>query len=439
MKDIVRVVLVLMVVFGGSVNSYAQFRDGMFEYSIRDILHPDEVSVRVIPEMKDEIEEIEIPARVEFEGEEYTVVEVAAEGFASCKNLRDVILPETLLSIGNSAFRRCEKLEKVNFPESLIKIEDKAFSTCRSLTSAILPASLRSIGDVAFCLCDNLTNVVLPDMCRHIGNHAFSDCRSIKKLRLPGALETIGLSVFMGCSGMERIELPPNLKMIDQNAFWSCTSLNELEIPASVDSIGSAAFAECWNLSDIHMAEDNPHYCVVDGMLLRKDKETLLAYPSALEITTPEYVREIGVASFALSALRRITITPNIEKIQGTAFLSCMSLESIVCLSPQPPEIAYPGAFLKDEGYMPLNCTVYVPEEALETYRGAMGWGWQKIVANTALGLPEAIDKDEEEVTVYTLDGTLLIVGGRSEDLYALPRGCYIVRDAKGNSRKVVR
>ena len=46
--------------------------------------------------------------------------------------MKEVILPEGLISIGNNAFLGCKTLEKINFPDSLKYIGDKSFYECTS-------------------------------------------------------------------------------------------------------------------------------------------------------------------------------------------------------------------------------------------------------------------------------------------------------------------
>ena len=50
---------------------------------------------------------------------------------------------------------------------------NKAFSTCTSLTSIVIPNSVVSIGDSAFSRCSSLSNIVIPDSVTAIGICAF--------------------------------------------------------------------------------------------------------------------------------------------------------------------------------------------------------------------------------------------------------------------------
>ena len=60
------------------------------------------------------------------------------KAFLIYKDIKSIILPETIEEIKSSAFWGCEGLISINFPESLIKIGDAAFYGCKRLISNIL-------------------------------------------------------------------------------------------------------------------------------------------------------------------------------------------------------------------------------------------------------------------------------------------------------------
>lgn len=64
-----------------------------------------------------ELTEVEIPARVMLKGRFYPVAEVEAGGFRKCKNLRSIIIPNTVSKIGTEAFWDCQALESVVLPD----------------------------------------------------------------------------------------------------------------------------------------------------------------------------------------------------------------------------------------------------------------------------------------------------------------------------------
>jgi len=70
-----------------------------------------------------------------------------------------IILPDTVISIGDRAFARCFSLTEITLPESLISIGDGAFAES-SLGQITLPGSLAFIGEDGFYGYANLTLTV---------------------------------------------------------------------------------------------------------------------------------------------------------------------------------------------------------------------------------------------------------------------------------------
>lgn len=76
---------------------------------------------------------------------------------------------------------------------------NNAFFCCRSLTDIVIPDSVTSIGDGAFEGCRSLTEVVIPDRVTNIGKGAFANCCSLAEVVIPNSVTTIGGFAFMKC------------------------------------------------------------------------------------------------------------------------------------------------------------------------------------------------------------------------------------------------
>lgn len=102
-----------------------------------------------------------------------TLKSIGDNCFFSCKKLKEVILNEGLTEIGKRAFSNCNSLEKINFPKSLKKVGGEAFYST-NLREAILPDDVE-LGEKVFDCCDNLFNLRLPAGVTEISSNNISD------------------------------------------------------------------------------------------------------------------------------------------------------------------------------------------------------------------------------------------------------------------------
>lgn len=111
--------------------------------------------------------------------------------FFNCVKLKEIYLPNSIITISAHAFDFCSKLKKIDFPTELITIGAAAFAHS-GLTEAILPSKLTTIGNSAFSNCSNLEKVNIPATFITMGAAAdsFQDC-SIKYLTVDKSIETV--------------------------------------------------------------------------------------------------------------------------------------------------------------------------------------------------------------------------------------------------------
>ena len=93
---------------------------------------------------------------------------------------------------------------------------------CRFLTDIVIPDSVTSIGDYAFAFCRSLTNIVISASVTSIGAWAFSGCKSLSSLVIPDSVTSIGYSAFDGCSSLNSLVIPNSVTSIGDSAFKCC-------------------------------------------------------------------------------------------------------------------------------------------------------------------------------------------------------------------------
>ena len=246
-----------------------------------------------------------------------SVTSIGECAFSDCSSLMSISIPNSVTSIGEWAFSGCSSLTSINIPDSVTSIGKGAFSGCSSLTSIRIPESVTSIGEEAFSCCDSLTSISLPSRIKSIGNNAFYGCSSLTSISLPSSVTSIRNSAFFGCNSLTSISLPNRVTSIGKEAFSYCLNLTSISLPNRVTSIGDSAFKGCKGLAD------KTQLVVIRGVLYDYG-----GTPTSIKI--PDSVTSIGNGAFeGCSSLTSVTIPDSVTSIGEKAFARCKYLTSI--------------------------------------------------------------------------------------------------------------
>lgn len=177
--------------------------------------------------------------------------------------MKNIVLPASLLHIGNYAFNGCNFLKlyssnplyviidsnilidngsktiiscfgninKIVIPSYIKKIGEGSFYNCESLNKVILSKSLKDISDNAFNLCISLQEIIIPDTIEYIGDWAFNRCDKLKKIVIPSSVTRIGIGAFAACYSLEEIYFPTSVINIGDTALFYCKSLQSIFVP----------------------------------------------------------------------------------------------------------------------------------------------------------------------------------------------------------------
>ena len=304
--------------------------------------------------------------------------------------LENIQIPAHTSFIGQYAFFNTP-LKTVTFEDNsaLKKIEKYAFSFNKSLESFALPASVSEIGSyllynsgvktLAFAADSALTtisahafastaieSVVLPDSVNYVDDNAFRDSVYLKSVTF-GAAENL---------------------QVHSNAFYN-TGLTSLYLPANLSYVGEYAFIGLKDLTAYTVADENPRYKSINGVLYGKDGKKLIAYPAGKtgNFTVPKEVETIGFGAFENSLieavnfedginlltigyrafyksekLASVSIPESVVSIDFYAFAECRNLERVTFAENNKLTGIYEGAF--------LNCSsltdIIIPDNIVE-------------------------------------------------------------------------
>ncbi len=200
------------------------------------------------------------------------------------------VLPETVTVIGDYAFLGCHYVKQVQLPEGLVSIGTAAFAGS-GISSVTIPASVETIGFGAFGIdreaglpgdgcCGSLAEILVNE-----NNAVYKSIDGVlltkdgttllvypagkegSSYTTPAGVTTIGESAFVGCGKLRDIVLSEGVTSIGRYAFsagfYKSNQLESITIAATVMEIGDYALAYCENLTDIYYAADSWQWLVV--------------------------------------------------------------------------------------------------------------------------------------------------------------------------------
>lgn len=138
-----------------------------------------------------------------------TVTSIKSYALGSAK-MKEVIIPNTIETLGFGVFQMCSSLEKVTFePGSKVtELKDSMFYQCTKLKEVVFPENLKSIKVLAFYKCTSLETVTLPNGFTTLYNAAFLDCTNLKTVIVPDSLNHMVMNPFEGCTSLETLSVP---------------------------------------------------------------------------------------------------------------------------------------------------------------------------------------------------------------------------------------
>lgn len=285
-----------------------------------------------------------------------SVTSIGDFAFVNCSSLTSVTIPNSVTHIGNLAFYCCYDLNSVTMSNNLTTIGNAAFWYCSNLISITIPNSVKSIGDSTFENCSKLTSVhisdleswckisfaneysnplcyaknlyldkikiqdlVIPNSVSSIGDYAFWNCK-ISSVTIPNSVTDIGKYAFYCCDSLISLNIPNSVTSINVGAFRACTSLTSVTIPNSVTLIDSYLFDYCTNLISVTI----PNSVTTIGWYAFRDCTSLTS------VNIPNSVTSIGWYAFQnCTSLTSVTIPNSVTTIERQAFYDCSGLTSI--------------------------------------------------------------------------------------------------------------
>ena len=186
---------------------------------------------------------VNIPETFIMDDVNYKVTGIGDEAFKG-SSIGSIIIPDSVLRIGNSAFEGCTSLTSIHLPTKLLTIGDDAFKGCTHLSHSIILNS-QFIPD----------DVTVPDVVIETNTSSSNEYEvvttALNFLFIPDTVLYVGESAFEECEHLVHVTISDEVVKINSNTFSKCERLNTIVIPGSVIEIMSNAFNECEKLKTV--------------------------------------------------------------------------------------------------------------------------------------------------------------------------------------------
>ena len=213
--------------------------------------------------------------------------------------LEEIVVPDSVLEIGNHSFQSCTNIEKMDLP----------FLGQNATTNNYL--------GYIFGLTNTDSNTASLKYLTIRGGEtldagAFRGCSGLLEISFPNTITIIPNNAFSGCSSLEEIIIPNGVTSIENSAFSGCSSLSTVTIGNAVASIGNDVFGGCLNLDEFIVNSENQTYSTLDNGNLLVNGTELVAfapYNAPQTYSIPSSITSIKQGAFSGYAnLTSITI-----------------------------------------------------------------------------------------------------------------------------------
>ena len=256
--------------------------------------------------------------------------------FLNGQEIRDLVIPQSVISIGNYTFCGCINLTSVNIPEGVTSIGDYAFGDCYFIQSSFVNnSSLTSDINWGATLCEKetsdgmlingdevikcrnwATSITIPEGVKNIAGWAFYSKSNLTSITIPEGVTGIGYAAFYGCTGLSSVNIPNSVTSLGASAFYGCTGLSSVNIPNSVTSLGASAFRDCTALKTV----------TIGNGVTKIDEYTFCDCTALTSAIIGNSVKSIEFnALFRCTNLAPVNIPEGVTSVAGPPFNGCPS------------------------------------------------------------------------------------------------------------------
>lgn len=171
--------------------------------------------------------------------------------FLDCKELTEVVLPESVTKIPSGIFEGCCSLKTINAP-NIDTVCEQAFYNCKNLETFDF-SKLQSLGHMAFAY-TGIHEAIFSNRLVNLGTAIFSSCNNLQTVDMKACkIREIPCQCFYFCEGLKDIQLPQDIIAFDSSCFLRA-KINKLVVNAGT-YVDNNAFGKSF-INELVFADD---------------------------------------------------------------------------------------------------------------------------------------------------------------------------------------
>lgn len=308
--------------------------------------------------------------------------------FYNKTNIKQIVLPDNIVSIGKKSFKNCYNLEKIENSDNLKTIDEEAFYNCSKLENINI-LNVEKIYKNAFYNCENLkkfeagknlkfledgvfnkssfnkiiinnlnenfvtkenilytidyktlitstidisNNIVINSNVENILECAFDGRKNLKSVVFSDNLKLIKEGAFEDCINLEKATFKENLNyVLEDKVFYNCYNLREVKFLNGLYRLENSVFENCLNLKSIEFnisTKESVFNLEYIGNKCFKNCKNLEYF------VMPDSVESIGEEVFSdCLNLKNINLSSRLKNINKKTFFNNSNLNKIISTS----------------------------------------------------------------------------------------------------------
>ena len=292
-----------------------------------------------------------------------SVTSIGSSAFRYCSGLTSVTIGNSVTSIGSYAFEYCSGLTSVHISDiaawcnidfgsnysNPLEFAHHLYLNGEEVKDLVIPNSVTSIGGYAFEGCSGLISVTIPNSVTSIGEWAFFGCSGLTSVTIPNSVTSIGSSAFYDCN-LKNLIIGTGVLSIGSNQSKPTKAIWLTNTPPNgytnlAGTINYVANDNYTQLSNKKVYKYLSSYFEVDGIVYvpvnpsaRTCDAISCSYDStATSISIDETVSYKGIAmsvenvmpytAYGQTAVKTLSLSPKSD-IGDYAFYGCTSLKT---------------------------------------------------------------------------------------------------------------